>query len=474
VASEGALTRAFGRVVSVKPHEVGGLLASFLTVFCMFTGYSVLRPVRETMGITQGVANIPYLFWATFVGMLLVQPVYGWLTSRYRRTTFLPWVYLFFALNLAGFWLWFQVQADHTWIARTYYVWLSVFNLFVVAVFWSLMADVFTREQAGRMFAFIAAGISTGGLVGPLLTAQLAERIGTINLLLVAVVMLGLSIVFMLRVIAWQRRYGETGGAVPAATASAVSPTSGAGAAGAGVSEPGARGESGSPAAARRDDVDRPLGGSAWAGFRQVVSSPYLVLIGLFVFLLTWVSTFLYLEQAALVEKTFASRDERTEFFGRIDFWVQALSLALQTLVFSRLFKRFGFSVLLLSMPVLMTLGYAAFALAPTFAVFVVVMMIRRIGEYGITRPCRDMLWTIVPREEKYKAKSLVDTFVYRGGDAISASVHKLLTTVGGLGTSGVAWFGAATAIVWAAVAFALARRNAREARQQAEGVARA
>jgi ATP:ADP antiporter, AAA family len=459
VASDSALRRAFGRVVSVQPHEVGGLLASFLTVFCMFTGYSVLRPVRETMGITQGVANIPYLFWATFVGMLLVQPIYGWLTSRYRRTTFLPWVYLFFALNLVGFWVWFEVQADHTWIARAYYVWLSVFNLFVVAVFWSLMADVFTREQAGRMFAFIAAGISTGGLVGPLLTTQLAERIGTINLLLVAVVMLGLSIAFMLRVIAWQRRYGETGGAVPAvAIAGAPLPVSGAAVAGAGAS-----------ATTRREDVDRPLGGSAWAGFRQVVSSPYLVLIALFVFLLTWVSTFLYLEQAALVEKTFASRDARTEFFGRIDFWVQALSLLLQTLVFSRLFKRFGFSLLLLSMPVLMTLGYAAFALAPTFAVFVVVMMIRRIGEYGITRPCRDMLWTIVPREEKYKAKSLVDTFVYRGGDAISASLHKLLTTVGGLGTSGIAWFGAGTAIVWAAVAFALARRNAREANRSGE-----
>jgi AAA family ATP:ADP antiporter len=322
------------------------------------------------------------------------------------------------------------------------------------------------------MFAFIAAGISTGGLVGPLLTTQLAERIGTINLLLVAVVMLGLSIVFMLRVIAWQRRHGETGGAAPAAApAGGAMPVSGAALAGAGAAEPGAR-VGGSPATTRREDVDRPLGGSAWAGFRQVVSSPYLVLIALFVFLLTWISTFLYLEQAALVERTFASRDERTEFFGRIDFWVQAISLLLQTLVFSRLFKRFGFSVLLLSMPVLMTLGYAAFALAPTFAVFVVVMMIRRIGEYGITRPCRDMLWTIVPREEKYKAKSLVDTFVYRGGDAISASLHKLLTTFGGLGTSGIAWFGAGTAIVWAAVAFALARRNAREANRSGDGAA--
>jgi ATP:ADP antiporter, AAA family len=444
VPAENALTRAFGRVVSVRPHEVRGLIASFLTVFCMFTGYAVLRPVRETMGITQGVENIPYLFWGTFVAMLFVQPIYGWLTSRYRRTTFLPWVYLFFCLNLLGFWLWFELQADHTWIARAYYVWLSVFVLFVVAVFWSLMADVFTREQAGRMFAFIAAGISTGGLVGPLLTTQLAERIGTIDLLLVAVALLALSVVFMLQVTAWHRRHGEN------------RPDPG------GSTEPPARADA---SAARRDanDVDRPLGGTAWAGFRQVVASPYLALIAAFVFLLTWVSTFLYLEQAAIVERTFATRDARTEFFGRIDFWVQALSLLLQTLLFSRLFRWFGFRTLLLSMPVLMALGYAAFALAPTFAVFVAVMMIRRIGEYGITRPSRDMLWTIVPREEKYKAKSLVDTFVYRGGDAISASIHKLLTGVGGLGTSGVAWFGAATAVAWGLVAYALAQRNGRE-----------
>jgi AAA family ATP:ADP antiporter len=312
-------------------------------------------------------------------------------------------------------------------------VWLSVFNLFVVAVFWSLMADVFTREQAGRLFGFIAAGISTGGLVGPLLSGVLAKPIGTINLLLVACAFLALSIVFMLRVTAWHRAHGENSPATDA-----------------------------SPS-----DRDRPLGGTAWAGFKQVTSSPYLVLIAVFVFLLTWISTFLYLEQAALVKKTFATPDERTAFFGQIDFWVQVVSLTLQTLLFSRLFKWFGFRTLLVSMPVLMAIGYAAFALSPTFAVFVAVMMVRRIGEYGITRPCRDMLWTTVPREQKYKAKSLIDTFVYRGGDAISASLHKVLTTAAGFGTSGIAWFGAITAIVWGLVALALSKRSGEEAARQ-------
>jgi AAA family ATP:ADP antiporter len=430
-----AISRAFGRVVSAKPHELGGLLASFATVFCMFTSYSLLRPVRETMGITSGVENIPYLWWGTFVGILLVQPLYGWLTSRYRRTTFLPWVYLFFVLNLVGFWLWFHANEDHTWIARAYYVWLSVFNLFVVAVFWSLMADVFTREQAGRLFGFIAAGFSSGGLVGALLGGTLAKPVGTINLLLIAAALLGLSIWFMQRVTAWHRAYGED-------RSSEEGPAIGA-----------------SPA-----DRDRPLGGSAWAGFRQVLSSRYLVLIAAFVFLLTWISTFLYLEQAALVAKTFATSDERTAFFGTLDFWVQVVALGLQALLFSRLSEWFGFRAMLLSMPVLMIVGYAAFALTPTFTVFVVVMMVRRIGEYAITRPCRDMLWTTVPREQKYKAKGLIDTFVYRGGDAISASLHKLLTTVAGFGTVGIAWVGAITSIAWAFVALALSRESGEEA----------
>jgi AAA family ATP:ADP antiporter len=428
--ADGGLAALLGRVVVVHPHELRALLASFAMVFCLFSGYAILRPVRETMGITQGVENIPYLFWGTFLAMLLVQPAYGWLTSRYRRTTFLPWVYLFFCLNLLGFWAWFGLQADHTWIARAYYVWLSVFNLFVIAVFWSLMADVYTREQAGRMFGFIAAGISTGGLFGPFLGGLIVERIGTIDLLLVGAALLVLSIAFLRVVLAWHRAHGEAAPGVP-------------------------------ESAALRDDRDRPLGGDAWAAFRQVASSRYLVLIATFVFLLTWISTFLYLEQAAIVRDTFASRDERTAFFNRIDFWVQAASLTLQTLLFGRLFRRFGFRALLVSMPLVMAVGYAAFALAPTFVVFVAVMMVRRVGEYGITRPCRDLLWTVVPREQKYKAKSLVDTFVYRSGDAISASIHKLLTTVAGFGTSGIAWCGMVTALVWAGVALALARRSA-------------
>ena len=413
--------RWLATALNVDDRELGGLAAAFGMLFFMFSSYALMRPVRETMGITGGFENIPYLFWGTFFVMLAVQPVYGWLTSRFRRTQFLPWVYLFFVLNIFAFYLWFNAQEDHSWIARVYYVWLSVFNLFVVAVFWSLMADIFTREQAGRMFGAIAAGASSGGLAGPLLARLLVERIGTINLLIVSMGLLLAALFFLRLLISWHRRHGVNDAAVP--------------------------------------DVDSRLGGSALASFRQVASSPYLLGIAVFVFLLTWVSTFVYLEQQKFVAMTFATRDARTAFFSSIDAWVQGLSLFIQLFLYGRLQQAFGFRALILSIPVLMTFGYVAIGLFPVFAVVVGVMIVRRVGEYAITRPCRDTLFTSVTREEKYKAKSLIDTFVYRGGDATSGSVHKGLTALG-LGTSGIGWVGAAIAAVWAAVAFAIGRRH--------------
>jgi AAA family ATP:ADP antiporter len=417
------MKRLLASAINARPHELGGALAAFATAFAMFSAYAILRPIRETMGITSGVQTLPALFWGTFIGMLLVQPVYGWLTSRYRRSTFLPWVYLFFVLNILAFHVWFNAQDDHTWIARAYFIWVSIFVLFVVAVFWSLMADVFSREQAGRLFGFVAAGLSTGGLFGPFLAARLAEPIGTINLLLVSAALLASSLGCLLLVLRWHRQHGEN-------------------------TEGGT-------------DRDERLGGTALAAFRQVASSPYLALIALFVFLLTWVSTFLYLEQQALVADVFTDRDARTRFFGRLDFWVQAGSLFMQLFVFGRLYRWLGFRAVIVSVPLLMVLGFATLALFPTFAVLVAVMFVRRVGEYSLTRPSRDTLYTSVTREERYKAKSLIDTFIYRGGDATSASAHAFVKGTFALGLSGVAWCGAALAALWAVVAWRLGTRHA-------------
>jgi AAA family ATP:ADP antiporter len=433
------MSQLLRRLVVLQPGEAPALLASFATLLCTFSSYTILRPVRDAMGVTSGLEKIPYLFWGVFVVMLLLQPVYGWLTSRYPRTVFLPWVYGFFAVNLLGFYVWFRLEADHTWIARTYFVWVSVFNLFVVTAFWSLMADVFTREQAGRVFGFIWAGASTGGLIGPLIARELAVPLGAINLLPISAALLLLSLAFMSQVIRWQRVRGPT---VSAASVDAA---------------PAAR-------------IDTALGGGMFAAFTQVVRSPYLLGIALFVLLMTWVSTFLYLEQQAFVAKVFTSADQRTRFFAGIDFWVQAASLVGQLLLFGRLFKWVGLRAMLAAVPLIMTAGYAIFALAPRFMVLVVVYAVRRVGDYALTRPCRDALYTVVSREEKYKAKSLIDTFVYRGGDATSGSFYQALTTSLGAGPSAVGWVGAGISALWTVLALGLGR--AQEERGRVESAA--
>ncbi|HUE48720.1 MAG TPA: MFS transporter [Steroidobacteraceae bacterium] len=410
------------RLVVLQPGEAPALLVSFATLFFVFASYTILRPVRDALGITSGLEKIPYLFWGVFIVMLVLQPLYGWLTSRFPRAVFLPWVYGFFIANLLGFYLWFRLEADHTWIARTYFVWVSVFNLFVVAAFWSLMADLFTREQAGRVFGFIWAGASTGGLIGPFIAHELAVPVGAINLLPISAALLTVSLVLMISVIRLQRRQ---------AAATRVEGT---------------------------PQADAALGGSVWAAFAQVVRSPYLLGIALFVLLMTWVSTFLYLEQQAFVAKAFATADERTRFFGGIDFWVQAASLLMQLLLFGRLFKWVGLRAMLVSVPVIMTAGYALVALAPRFMVLVVVYAVRRVGDYALTRPCRDALFTVVSREEKYKAKSLIDTFVYRGGDALSGSLYKELTGSFGAGPAAIGWLGAAISALWSVLALALGK----------------
>ena len=433
-----SVSQLLRRLVVLQPGEAPVLLASFATLLCTFTSYAILRPVRDALGVTSGLETIPALFWAVFILMLLLQPLYGWLTSRLPRSVFLPWVYIFFAANLVGFWSWFHLQADHTWIARYYFVWVSVFNLFILAAFWGLMADVFTREQAGRLFGFIWAGASSGGVLGPYIDRTLAVPLGTVNLLLLSAGLLLIALIFMRLVIRWQQ--GMQLPRTPAAT----------------------------PDNAAAAHGMRGVGGGVLAAFSQVARSPYLLGIAVFVLLMTWVNTFFYLEQQAFVAKAFSSANERTHFFATIDLYVQIASLVMQFLLFSRLYRWFGMRVLLASVPLMMTAGYALYALAPAFTLLVVVYAVRRVADYAITRPCRDSLFTVVSREEKYQAKSLIDTFAYRGGDATSGSLHKLLVQGLGAGHSAVGWIGALISVVWTVLALSLGRAQERAREQTA------
>ncbi|ANN78789.1 NTP/NDP exchange transporter [Bordetella flabilis] len=420
------------RALNIQPGEGLAALCGFGFFFCLFTGYFTLRPIRETLGIAAGVDKLQWLFTATFLVMLAAVPCFGWLARRVPRASFVTWAYAFFAATLVGFSAWLHQQPGNAWGARAFYVWLSVFNLFVVSVAWSLMADVFRTGQAKRLFAFIAAGASTGGLAGPVLGAALAGVLGTSGLILLSAILLGLTLPLKSWLMRWRAHSG------------------------AGAPDRGAEADTDAPGA---DSPGRPIGGGILAGATRTFTSPLLLGVAAFVILLATASTFLYMEQARLVADTFTSSTERIRVFSALDFTVQALSMLAQLFLTGRLAQRFGVTFLLTSVPVVICAGFLVLAVAPTFAVLAVVMVLRRVGEYALVRPGREMVFTTVDAEAKYKAKNFIDTVVYRAGDAASAWVKTGVDALGhGVGL--VALVGAVCAMLWAACGYALGRRT--------------
>ncbi|WP_339458525.1 NTP/NDP exchange transporter [Pseudomonas sp. EA_105y_Pfl2_R69] len=421
------LRRRLARAINAEAQELAAVLAGFALFFCLFAGYFMLRPVREAMGISGGVENLQWLFSATFVAMLLAVPLLAWLNSKVPRLHFIDWVYGFFCLNLLTFVLLFWVQRDSVWLARVFYVWISVYNLFVISVAWSLMADVFDSAQARRLFAFVAAGASVGGLSGPLLSAGLIGRVGEAGLLLLAAALLGLAMTLKHYLMAWRARHGA-----------------------------------GRPGAAPSENPRRPVPGNPFSGLTRVLASPYLLGIAAFVMLLTAVSTFLYFEQARLVAELFPARASQVRVFGAIDFVVQAGALAAQLFVTGRVAQRLGVRVLLAAVPALVCLGFVGLALLPTFAVLAALMIVRRIGEYAFVRPGREMLFAPLDAESKYKAKNFIDTVVYRGGDALSGWAKAGLDALG-QGAWLVALVGALCAALWGLLGWRLGRQADRQ-----------
>jgi len=417
------------RLVNVKSGEQRAMLWAFCYFFVLLCSYYILRPMRDEMGIAGGVENLQWLFTGTFFAMLATVPVFGWLTSRYSRAVFLPMVYGFFIFNLMLFYLLFSSDVADVWVARVFFIWVSVFNLFVVSVFWSFMADIFSNRQARRLFGFIAAGGTAGALVGPALTALLVKPLGPENLMLVSAVLLGFAMLCIRQLIKWQTAYDD---ADPAAVIS----------------------------------TDNPLGGSVLAGIRLVLQSPYLLGIALLMLLFTTLATFLYFQQAQIIRDAFTDPSERTAVFASIDLAVNLLTVLIQLFLTGRLVRWLGLPWTLALVPLLLALGFMALAIAPVLAVLVVVQIIRRAGNYAIMRPSREMLYVVLGREEKYKAKNFIDTTVYRGGDAISAWIYTGLRSLG-LGLSGIAWLAVPLAGFWALLAYRLGREQTRMAQRQ-------
>ena len=419
------------RVLGIRGEEIQVGVWSFLYFFALLASYYMLRSVRETMAIVSGVQNIPWLYTGTFTVMLLATPVFGWVASRFPRKVFIPWVYYFFIANIAVFYLAFSLtpseSSTQAWVARAFFVWLSVFNLFVVAVFWSFMADIYTKEQSRRLFGVISAGGSAGAFLGPLATGELVVRIGFENLLPLSAGLLGFAVfcVYRLRLWATEHESGEQ-------RAAAVS--------------------------------NKALGGSALAGVRFTFTSPYFGAIAGGMLLANFMGVVVYIYMAQLVSEAFPETDLQTQVFARLDAASNLLAFVGQFLLVRLSVQKLGVGWTLSLLPIVSFVGFAILAANPVFAVLAGLQILRRSIGFGLSKPTNDMLYAVVSPEEKYKAKSFIDTAVWRGSDLIAAWSVRLLG--GLLGLSGLAVVCLPLAIIATSLTSWLGRQYLRKDRE--------
>lgn len=381
------LERALLWVVNARRQEIAALLWAFFYFFFLLGGYYLLRPIRDEMAIARGVENLKWLFLYTFIAMLVAAPLYGAVVARADKRRIIPIVYRFFALNIVGFYAFMLWTGNPALAGTAFFVWLSVFNLFVVSVFWSFLNDLFDSDQAKRLFPFITAGGSLGAIIGPLAVALLVKEIPRVHLLLLAAVMLEVALQCMKQVL--RARAGH-------------------------LQEHGRK---------EREDPEprsRPIGGGVLDGARLVFRSPYFAGVALFFFLMTSAATFLYYTQAHFVRTASDDPAVRTQIFAIFEIVANGLTFVLQFFVAGRLFKRFGVGWGLVALPVIVLLGFGMMSLGPTLIMLACLQGVRRATQYALARPARENLFTPFGSEAKYKAKNFVDTAVYRGGDAAS------------------------------------------------------
>lgn len=414
------ITRWLTRLAPVRREESAAVLLSAAYFFCVLCGYYILRPLREEMGIAGGVDGLPKLYLVNLGIMLLAAPVFGLLVNRFPRRVFVPAAYRFFIANLLVFWALLRWSPDGSDLAlgRVFYVWVSVFNMWVVSLFWAVMADGWNLERSKRLFGFIAVGGSAGGLAGAGLTALLVGSVGRIDLLLLSAAMLELAVRCL--------------HALPARLP--------------------ARGDG---EASEGEICDAPRRAGALGGIAAIVRSPYLLGVALYLVLYTVSSTILYFAQANIVEAAAVGREARAVIFARIDAAVNGLTLLLQLGVAGRLIPRLGVGGTLLIVPALTAVGFAVLGAVPTLTVLAVFQVLRRASNYALMHPARETLFTVVPREQRFKSKSFLDTFVYRGGDALGASLYTVLGRAG-LGLAGLAVSTVPVAVLWGALGLAL------------------
>ena len=415
------LARVLRRSAKIEPDEMPIVIAAFILFFAVFCGYFAVRPVRETVGTILGGERVKNLFVITWVASIGVVMLYATLVARVRRAVLLPTIYGAIALLLAVIGIVLKTDPQNSLVSAVFYVMISVVNLFFVSVFWSFMLEILSKDQTKRLFGVIAVGGTAGALVGPLLSDLLVTRIGNPGVLFMGATFFVIAIVCQRTLLRKSASMTLTNRAVAG--------------------------------------DDRPVGSAnPFAGMLLVLKSPYLLGIALFMVLLSSVTTFLYMEQLDIVKKTFSDPELRTQVFSRIDVLVQALTVGFQFFLTGRIAQRFGVVTLLTVVPLLMVAGFLGLAATGTFAVLVATMVLRRVGEYAFIRPGREMLYSVVDTETKYKAKSFNDVPVYRGGDALAAQLQGFLKS-SGVSPASIALLGAGIAALWAVTGWRLGRK---------------
>ena len=422
--ADGAVYRLLRRAIDVRPDEVRALAWSWLYIFSVLSAYYIIRPIRDDMGVASGVETLPWLFTGTLAGMMLVNPPFAALVARLPRVGFISLAYRFFMANLLLFSLVLLVAtpAQNIWVGRIFFIWTSVFNLFVVSVFWALMVDVFDAEQGKRLFGVIAAGATLGSILGSSLTATLARQVGSTYLLLGSACLLEIAVLSVRRLSRLSQALRQ---------------------------RPAERSEEG------------PIGGNVLSGFTHAFRSRYLLNISIYMLLYSITSTFLYFEQATIVNRTFADRAARTAFFAQVDLLVNVLTLGVQLFLTDRLLRGLGVALTLTLLPALSMLGFTALGLVPTVAIIVLFQVLRRTSNFAVARPTREVLFTVISREDKYKAKSFIDTVIYRSGDQVGAWSYALLSGLG-LSLTGIALAAVPLSVVWLLNSFWLGREQGR------------
>ncbi len=403
----------------VKEQEVRAVIFSFLFVVLLMSAYYILRPVRDSMASDWTDAEVSWLWTMNFFISTAIVALYGIMVSKFRFRLLVPAMYGIFAASFIIFYILGSISEDRTLIDKTFYVWVSVFSLFNISIFWSFMSELFSKEQSGRLFGIIAVGASVGGLIGPSITAFFSVSLGTDKLMLIASMMLliPIPIIFHLQSLKVKDLNNEK---LDSAT------------------------------------INQSIGGNPFAGFKMFFSNPYLLSIGLFIFLYTGISSFVYFELKNLLSDF--SRPERSVIWAQMDLAVNILAISTGLFATGRIVTKFGMPATIAMVPVMICIGLLVLAISPLLGVVVMLQIIRRSGNYAVTRPAREMLFTLVDQETRFKAKPVIDIVAYRGGDMLMAWLFTGLTQGLGLGLAAVAGVGAGIAALWSLVGIYLGR----------------